>query len=50
MTQPNLCCPQCCCSMNALEEQYDAWICEICKCTWEIIKHEIVVGDKIDIK
>ena len=48
--QPALNCPQCACSMDGIKTQYDAWLCEICGCTWEISKHEITVGDKIDIE
>lgn len=48
--QPNLSCPQCCSSMPSLKEQYDAWLCEVCCCTWEISKYEVGVGDKIDIE
>jgi len=46
----NLSCPQCCSSCPPMEGNYDHWICDICKCAWEITKHDIAVGNKIDIE
>jgi len=47
-TQPSISCPHCQSQMTGIH--YDIWLCDICMCTWEITKHEITVGDKIDLE
>ena len=48
MTSVN--CPGCTGKIFELTSQVDGFLCDICNCIWEITKHDIEMGDKIDLE